>query len=31
MSEVGLAVVGVTACNQQLSLHPFNIVGESTY
>ncbi|MGS0681305.1 gamma-glutamyl-gamma-aminobutyrate hydrolase family protein [Shewanella sp. 125m-7] len=28
MSEVGLAVVGVTACNQQLGLHPFNIVGE---
>ncbi|MCE9677903.1 gamma-glutamyl-gamma-aminobutyrate hydrolase family protein [Shewanella sp. AS1] len=28
MSEEGLAVIGVTACNQQLGLHPFNIVGE---
>ncbi|MCG9695874.1 gamma-glutamyl-gamma-aminobutyrate hydrolase family protein [Shewanella sp. Isolate11] len=28
MSAQGLAVIGVTACNQQLGLHPFNIVGE---
>ncbi len=28
MSTSGLAVVGVTACNQQLDKHPFNIVGE---
>ncbi|WP_110456037.1 gamma-glutamyl-gamma-aminobutyrate hydrolase family protein [Shewanella algidipiscicola] len=28
MSEEGLAVIGVTACNQQLGLHPFNIVGD---
>ncbi len=28
MSETGLAVVGVTACNQQLERHSFNIVGE---
>lgn len=28
MSEAGLAVIGVTACNQDLGLHPFNIVGE---
>jgi putative glutamine amidotransferase len=28
MPEEGLAVIGVTACNQQLGLHPFNIVGE---
>ncbi len=23
-----MALVGVTACNEQLGLHPFNIVGE---
>ncbi|WP_065187528.1 gamma-glutamyl-gamma-aminobutyrate hydrolase family protein [Shewanella woodyi] len=28
MSDAGLAVIGVTACNQKLGLHPFNIVGE---
>ncbi|QYJ89111.1 gamma-glutamyl-gamma-aminobutyrate hydrolase family protein [Shewanella halotolerans] len=28
MSDEGLAVIGVTACNQQIGLHPFNIVGE---
>lgn len=28
MSKSGLPLIGVVACNQQLGLHPFNIVGE---
>ena len=28
MSDERLAVIGVTACNLELGLHPFNIVGE---
>lgn len=28
MSEARLPLIGVVACNQQLGLHPFNIVGE---
>jgi putative glutamine amidotransferase len=28
MSDEGLAVIGVTSCNQELGLHPFNVVGE---
>ncbi|MGS0724234.1 gamma-glutamyl-gamma-aminobutyrate hydrolase family protein, partial [Shewanella sp. 30m-9] len=28
MSLSGLPLIGVVACNQQIGLHPFNIVGE---
>ena len=28
MSQSGIPLIGVVACNQQIGLHPFNIVGE---
>jgi len=28
MSDAGVTAIGVTACNQQIDLHHFNIVGE---